>query len=183
MSIPAVLVRLSTGEILKHLDLSLVTTDTTQPIAGLDPDLKYYVKVQPYSPPEYDERYYTLNQINTITDTAPAGFHASFGQYVTTFTTSKRTAAEIKEAIDNAERQALTQLCNTEKQLKLTLQFIGSLDRKVAEQSLTTRESTALNELAALHVKVSQNADIAAQKKALVDIGQEPDLDADWVRS
>jgi hypothetical protein len=94
MSIPAVLIRLSTGEILKHDDLSKITADPTQPIAGLDPDLKWLIKAQPYSPPQYDERYYLLNQVNTIVDTAPAGFHESFGQYVTTFTTTKRSLDE-----------------------------------------------------------------------------------------
>lgn len=184
MPIYAALLRISTGDILTPNENTLLpVADITEPVPGLDPDLKWLIRSTPFAVPNYDERYYFLTYTFEVVQTPPPGAHESYGQLIKTYTTTKRPAEVIKANIDNAERQALHELCPVERQLKLLLQFVGSLDRKVAQQGLGAKETAALEELAALHVKVSQNADIAATKKAQIDANQEPDMDADFIRS
>lgn len=178
MNIPSVLIRISTGEILRHADLPI--SDPTQPVPGLDPDLKWLIKNQPFSEPDYDERIFILNRIETVTATAHPTYPL-YDQYLITFTTAKRTKQEIKEEVNNARRAALQRVWKPEEQLE-TLAVLGSiLLRKIDGLTLTPEEQEAVDRIIEIGDQHAQNEANSRSLKTRVDNDEEPDLDDGWV--
>lgn len=176
MGTPSVLIRKSTGEIIKHADYPRLDM---QPIAGLDPDLEWLVKYTPYDQPDYDSRIFMLQTTESIT-TEPHPEWKWLNQYQITYSTVKRQAAEIETAIYNAEKNANNQVFPYEKQLKILALGIGVLYRNVAGMTLTQKEVAIKNKCLAIATNIWKNHDTSTAKVAAVNSGLEPDIDANW---
>ena len=113
MGTPAVLIRKSTGEIIKHADYP---REDMQPIAGLDSDLEWLVEYIPYVQPDYDSRIFVLLTTESVT-TKPHPEWNWLNQYQITYSTVKRPESEITEAIVNAETDANSKIFSYTKQL------------------------------------------------------------------
>jgi len=119
MGTPAVLIRKSTGEIIKHADYPRVDM---QPIIGLDPDLEWLIVNTPYVEPDYDSRLFVLQRTEAIT-AIPHPQYPLLNQYQISFSTDKREKPEIIASIDNAETDALNSLTGN-KVMKTVIQSI-----------------------------------------------------------
>lgn len=179
MGTPAVLIRKSTGEIIKHADYP---REDMQPIVGLDPDLEWLVKYTPFVQPDYDSRIYMMQTVEAVTtDPHPQWTHLH--QYRITFSTVKRQNAEIETAILNAENEANSNVFPYEKQLKILALGIGVLFRRVEGMPLTAKETAIKSKCLDIAVNIWKNHDNYAEKVADVKAGREPAIDAGWTKT
>jgi len=178
MSLPAVLIRKSTGEILKQAPYPNV--DMT-PIQGLDPDLEWKLKFTPFPSPDYDSRIFILEQIEAITEEAHPEY-PELKTYKKTFKTNKRPDTDINRAIENAEEAANRDLVSYRTDDKLFMLSIGILARINAGIQPNAKEQAILDQVMAFDVKVWKNDEEKKRKIAQVLEGLEPDIDAGWER-
>ena len=178
MSLPAVLIRKSTGEILKHAPYPNV--DMT-PVQGLDPDLEWKLKHTPFPTPAYDSRIFELEQIEEVTEEAHPEY-ADLKMYKKTFKTNKRSNEDINRSIDNAEEAANRDLVSYRTDDKLFMLSIGILARINAGIQPNAKEQAILDQVMAFDVKVWKNDEEKNRKKDQVLAGLEPDIDAGWER-
>lgn len=176
MSLPAVLIRKSTGEILKHAPYPNV--DMT-PVQGLDPDLEWKLKHTPFASPDYDSRIFELEQIEEVTEEAHPEY-ADLKMYKKTFKTNKRADEDINRSIENAEEAANREITNYRTNEKLFMLAIGILVRVNAGTQPNTKEQGILNQVMEFDVKVWKNDAEKKIKKDQVAAGLEPDIDSGW---
>jgi hypothetical protein len=179
MGTPAVLIRKSTGEIIKHADYPRLDM---APVEGLDPDLEWLVKVTPYAAPEYDSRIYILQQNESVTQEQHPVW-TWLNQCQITYQTVKRSATEIETSIMNAENEANSQVFPYMKQLKLMALAIGVLFRNVEGMTLNAKETAIKQKMLALAVNVWKNHDVMTAKVAEVAAGTEPNIDEGWEKT
>jgi len=179
MGTPSVLIRKSTGEIIKHADYPRLDMALVE---GLDPDLEWLVKFTPFIQPDYDSRIYLLSTTEEVTQT-PHPDYPHLNQYRITFATVKRQASEIETSILNAENEANSQVFPYMKQLKLMALGIGVLFRNVEGMTLNAKEIAIKQKMLALAVNVWKNHDIMTAKVAEVAAGTEPNIDEGWEKT
>ena len=95
MSLPAVLIRKSTGEIIKR---GLYPREDMALIDGLDPDLEWLLVYIPYEAPDYDPRVFVLTTTESIT-TQPHPDYIHLNQFLVTYNTVKRDIESIESSI------------------------------------------------------------------------------------
>lgn len=176
MSLPAVLIRKSTGEIIKHAPYP---REDMGVIVGLDPDLEWLLKHTPFIAPDYDSRYYVLNVTEEVT-TDPHPDHAHLNQYKITYDTTKRPEPDIIISVENAETEANEGVIPYTRQLKLIVLGIGVLFKNIDGLQLNQKETKIKNRVMAMAVKVWKNDTEARQKKQAIAAGQEPNIDDGW---
>ena len=175
-ALQSVLIRKSTGEIIKH---ALYPREDMQPIDGLDPDLEWLVKYEPYLAPDYDSRIFLLNRTEEVT-TTPHPDYEWLNQYQITYSTTKRVDEDIVLSIENAEVQANETMLPYTKQLKYLTLGLGVLFRNVDGMTLTQKEQVVKDKMIALATRVWKNdAELQAKVAELV-AGTEPNIDEGW---
>lgn len=179
MSLPAVLIRKSTGEILKHANWP--NSDIT-PVVGLDPDLEWLLKHEPFPSPEYDARIFKLNVVEEVT-TEDHPDYPGIKQYKRTFATSKRPDTDIKLHIDNAEEAANRDLVQYRTDDKLFMLALGILTRINDGIAPSAKEQAILDQVKAYDVAIWKNDAEKELKKAQVDAGEEPNIDDGWTKA
>jgi hypothetical protein len=177
MSLPAVLIRKSTGEIIKHGTYPRLDMD---PVDGLDPDLEWLLKYTPYAVPEYDPRVYQLITTQEVT-TDPHPDYSHLNQFRITYATQKREQEEIEANIENAEQLANNRIIENQRQLKLMVLGLAVLFRKVEGLALNQKEQVIANRIVAAGTKLWNNDQVLRNKVAAYLAGQEPDIDEGWV--
>lgn len=175
-ALPSVLIRKSTGEIIKH---ALYPREDMQPIIGLDPDLEWLVKHEPYLAPDYDSRIFILNRIESITKTAHPDYEW-LNQYQITYSTAKRTDQEITVSIENAEVEANETMIPYNKQLKLLALSVGVLFRNLDGMTLTPKEQTIKTKMLDVAVRIWKNDAAVRAKVNELTAGTEPNIDEGW---
>lgn len=176
MSVPAVLIKKSTGEILKR---SLYPREDMQPIDGLDPDLEWLIVYQPYEIPDYDSRIYILTTTEEVT-TTPHPLYPLLNQFLVTYVTTKRELTDIEWAIKNAENIANENIVSQTDFNKIVLLALGVIVRYAKGQTLTQKEIDMMNKILSVAVKVWKNDDNFKLILADFTAGNEPDIDAGW---
>lgn len=176
MSVPAVLIRISTGEVIKHDNYP--NAEVT-PVQGLDPDLKWLVKYIPYDKPSYDSRIFKLITTEEITTIAHPDY-PDLDQYLITYNTQKRSNTEIQEYIENAENFANETLLPYDRRVKLLTLAVGLLIRKTNGITLTANEEVIQQKMLNIAVKVWKNDTELQSKIAQLLNGEEPEIDAGW---
>lgn len=176
MSLPAVLIRKSTGEILKfsnypNIDLS--------PVQGLEPDLEWILKHTPYPAPEYDSRIFMLKETSSVT-TEPHPQFPDINMYKTTYATIKRPNEDIIRAIENAEESANMSVMDYRTNDKLHTLAVGIHTRQNEGILPSQAELEILNRLKEIDVKLWKNDAEKHLKIEQVEAGLEPDIDAGW---
>lgn len=176
MSLPAVLIRKSTGEILKFANYPNI--DIT-PVQGLDPDLEWLLKYTPFASPDYDSRIFILNQTNAVT-TEPHPDYPDLNVYKTTYTTTKRPDVDIIRAIENAEESANIEVMNYRTNDKLHMMAVGILTRQNQGVVPSDAEQAILDKIKDFDVALWKNNAEKELKIAQVNEGIEPDIDLGW---
>ena len=176
MSLPSVLIRKSTGEILKQAPYP---NEDMTPIQGLDPDLEWKLKHTPFASPDYDSRIFELEQIEEVTEEAHP-VYPDIKIYKKTFKTNKRPDTDINRAIENAEEAANRDLVSYRTDDKLFMLSIGILTRINAGIQPNAKEQAILDKVMAFDVKVWKNDEEKNRKKDQVTAGLEPDIDSGW---
>lgn len=177
MSKPSVLIRKSTGEILKHAPYP---KEDMSEVQGLDPDLEWLVKTEPFASPDYDSRIFVLDVTEAVT-AEPHPEHTHLNQFKRTYGTTKRPNADIDLAIENAEESANNELTNYRNNEKLFMLSMGILVRKNEGVEPSAKEQAILDQVKAFDVKIWKNDAEKKIKKDQVINGQEPDIDSGWV--
>lgn len=183
--ITAVLVRISTGQILNR---NAQLDEGTLPPLGLDPDLRYLIPNIPYPEPDYDSRYFILvhnepNQATIQANNFPAHpLYSVMGEFLITYTTEKRTNTDIFLSIDNAMKDANLTIMPQDKQLECISLSQAALIKKVNGMSITELEQQSIDDLTNKCVKLRHNYDWASELKYLVGQGVTPDIDTGWQR-
>ena len=176
MGTPAVLIKKSTGEIIKHADYP---REDMLPIEGLDPDLEWLIKYEPFVRPDYDSRIFILRQVEEVT-TDPHPVYTDLNQYKITFETEKRPNEDIQIEIQNAEQEANQGVVPPTRQLKLLALGVGVLFRALDGLELTAKETAIKNEIVDKAVKLWKNDNNLQNKITALAQGEEPNIDEGW---
>lgn len=184
MSVPAVLIRKSTKQIIKE---DVYPRADMQPVQGLDPDYEWLVKHVPFAEPPYDPRIYimttNLPDLAFLDDFEVHPSYPGLREYRITFSPEKRPNEEILRSIENAEKEA-NNLVFSEAVHKDQMAFMLSSVRKEGKNlDLTEEEQLQISKLEAVTVNLAKNKDNAAIKIAQVQAGQEPNIDLGWEKS
>ena len=176
MSLPSILIRKSTGEVIKHAnypraDMALID--------GLDPDLEWLIKRELFIAPDYDSRIFILNQNEAITTTSDIEY-PHLNQYQITYSTEKRSNDDIQISVENAERQANESVFPYTEQLKTMLLGIAVLFRANDGLALNPKEQVVADKVLALAVKVWKNDQAMQDKIQEIVDGTEPNIDEGW---
>ena len=176
MSLPSVLIKKSTGEIIKHADYPRIDMALVE---GLDPDLEWLLKYEPFAQPDYDSRLFTLVRTEAIT-TTPHPDYVHLNQYLITFATERRADADIVLAIENAETNANEQLVKYQTRTKIFALALGVLIKRLDNLNTNVQEQAVLNKMLGIAVNVWKNdATLKAKLQQVID-GEEPEIDAQW---
>lgn len=173
MGVPAVLIKKSTGEIIKRADYPRVDM---QPVDGLDPDLEWLIVYEPFIQPDYDPRIYVMQTTENIT-TTPHPDYPNLNQFEVTYNTIKRDIEQLSYAVQNAENIANEGILSQTDFNKVVLLGLGVIVRYAKGQTLTQKEIDMMNKILAIAVKVWKNDETS---QLLVDdfvAGNEPDID------
>jgi len=176
MSVPAVLIRTSNGEIIKH---DVYPREDMALVEGLDPDLKWLVKFTPFVKPDYDSRIFILRQVEEVTTIAHPDYE-HLNQYKITFETEKRQDADIETSIANAEQDANQQMLPATRQLKLMALGLGVLFRALDGLELSSKEKVIKDEIVTKATKLWKNDNNLRNKITQLAQGEEPEIDAGW---
>ena len=179
MSVSAVLIRISTGEVIKHANYPKAEIT---PVDGLDPDLRWLIKHTPFEQPDYDSRVFKLIRTEDITN-EPHPVYPLLEMYKITFATEKRTDEEIQSSIENVESDATNNIVTYDKLNKLLLLGLAVLFRNVDGQTLNPKEQVIKDRVVAVGTKVWKNdAELRLKIQQLAN-GEEPNIDDGWERS
>lgn len=181
MSVPAVLVRKSTKEIIKHMDYPRADM---LPIEGGDPDYEVFIKNIPFAEPDYDSRIYimatNLPDLNDLESFLEHPLYSGVREYRITFSPEKRSNEEIIDSIDNAEKEANDLILNeSDRNYKLVFMLTSVLKASKGLQ-LTESEQAHITELTEINMKLSKNLDNRNLLVSQVNLNQVPNIDSGW---
>lgn len=181
MSVPAVLVRRSTKEIIKHGEYPRADM---LPVEGLDPDYEWLIKHTPFAEPDYDPRIYIMvTNLPNLEDLASFQEHPLYPgikEYRITYTPEKRSNEEIIISIRNAEKEA-NDLIWTEGEHKDKMMLMMNASTKAASGAqLNSFEQSLLVDMNTIAEKLSKNEDNRNILVAQVNANQEPNIDSGW---
>lgn len=174
--LPAVLIKLSTGEILNRMPYPRADMALVQ---GLDPDLKILLVHEPYSAPNYDSRIFLLTTTEAITTEAhPVYPHLDC--FMITHTTSKRPLADIEVHIKAAQRLADEAIFRSQEQMSSSIVMLSILDKQGQGLPINADEQASLEKLRDMRVKIDKNQDNYNMLVNLLEAGIEPNIDSGW---
>lgn len=173
--ITAILYDTVTGSVLKR-DCEI--DELNPPVTH--PDHKYYVPYEPYPIPEYDSRYYDCPDTGGVATEINHPVYPNFKQWLVEHPLIKRATEDIYKSVENAERLANSTIIKQENQLTFFANSILLFFKKNAGIELTPEEEQSILDMSVKCEKIVTNRQIAEEKKALILIGQEPDIDSLW---
>lgn len=176
MSLPSVLVRISTGEILNRIPYPRADMGL---IEGIDPDLKLLLVHEPYPVPNYDSRMFVLNTTETISET-PHPNYPHLHCYMVTHTTTKRPIAEIEVHVKAAQRLADEAIFKSQEQMSSSIRMLSIMDKQNQGLPINSEEQAILEALRQMRVKIDKNLDNYTSLMALIEAGIEPNIDGGW---
>jgi len=181
MSVPAVLVRKSTKQIIKE---DVYPREDMQPVQGLDPDYEWLIKYIPFAEPDYDSRVFIMQtNLPDLTNLDNFPTHPSYvgiRAYTIGYEPIKRPDADIIISIENAEKEANNSVFSESIHKDALVFMVGSLDKKVDGQTLTVGEQSEIDKLSLIKVQFAKNRDCALNKIAQVEAGQTPNISEGW---
>ena len=184
MSVPAVLVRKSTKQIIKE---ALYPNTDMSPVVGLDPDYEWLVKHVPFAEPDYDSRLYIMQMVlpdmTALDSFTEHPSYAGIREYRITYNPNKRPDAEIILSIENAEKEANNGVFSEAVHKDEFAFMLNSVHKDAKGQALNAEEQDQIDKLAIVTVNLAKNRDAAAIKIAQVAAGNEPNIDEGWQNS
>jgi len=166
------------GGVLKHAPWP---NADMSPVIGLEPDLEWFLKYEPFPSPEYDSRIWILAITEDVT-TEKHPDYPTINTYKRTYAENKRPDADINLAIENAEEAANTTLTDYRNNEKLFMLAQGIQVRRSRGTQPNAAELAIEDQILAFDVNIWKNDATKKSKKDQVANGQEPDIDAGWER-
>jgi hypothetical protein len=184
MSVPAVLIRKSTLEIIKEADYPRIDN---QPVEGLDPDYEWLVKHIPYNEPDYDPRIYIMETLlPDLQFLSEFEEHPDFDgvrEYRISFNPKRRENDEIIREIENAEKSANELVFSEAVHKDQLTSMLNAVHKDAKSLSLTTEEQEYIDKLAIINVAIAKNKDNKEILIAKVSTNQVPNIDSGWQKS
>lgn len=183
MSVPAVLIRKSTKQIIKHADYPKADL-TPFAVGEIDPDYEWLIKNIPFAEPSYDSRVWVMTTVlpdlNFIADFIEHPQYAGIREYRITYEPVKRPNEDIIRSIENAEKEA-NNLVFSDAVHKDEIAFmLNSVHKDAKSLGLTAEEQTQIDKLSLVTVALAKNKDNTAILTAQVIAGLEPNIDLGW---
>lgn len=184
MSVPAVLIRKSTKEIIKH---DTYPRPDMLPMEGMDPDYEWLIENIPFAQPDYDPRIYIM-----VTNKPDLQFldsfieHSSYPglrEYRITYTPKKREKAEIIVSIENAEKEANDSVWSESVHKDKMLFMLSSVMKKADGLQLNELEQIQINEMNTIVVKLRKNMDNRLLLIQQINSNEEPNIDSGWEKN
>lgn len=186
MSVPAVLIRKSTKEIIKRA--LYPREDVTPFLEGeIDPDYEWLIENIPFPEPMYDPRIYLM--VTNLPDLANLNsfpqhpLYPGIKEYKITYSPEKRPKDEIIIEIDNAEKQANDLIWSEGEHKDKQLMMMQASLKASTGATLNEYEQTLLDNMNAIAVKLSKNKDNRNILVGQVNANREPNIDSGWERS
>jgi len=151
------------------------------PVIGLEPDLEWFLKYEPFASPDYDSRIWILDVTESVT-TEKHPDYPNINTYKRTYATNKRLDKDINLAIDNAEVSANDSLIDYRTDQKLFMVGLSALGNKVDGLALNAEQTSILEQIDTYNVNIWKNDAEKKLKKDQVSNGQEPNIDEGWER-
>jgi hypothetical protein len=181
MSVPAVLVRKSTKQIIKE---DLYPRADMQPVQGLDPDYEWLVKNIPFAEPPYDSRIYIMAtnfpDLNFLENFEEHPQYEGLREYRITYSPEKRADEDIIRSIENAEKEANSLVFSEAVHKDAVVFMMNSIYKDAKGQLLTTEEQIQIDKLNSIAVDLAKNLDAKEIKIAQVEAGEVPNIDEGW---
>lgn len=177
MSKPSVLIRKSTGEILKR---GLYPRPDMAPVEGLDPDLEWAVEEETPRP-SYDPIYYHLTRSGAL-----GGPHTEYpwlSTWVWSYTPEKRLKEEIISRIEDIDRAEMVRELTPIERDKMLLLGLGVILRNLpaaVTNGFSAKEKVITDKLLSAAIRVFQNDDHLKALISQVNADAEPDANAGW---
>ncbi len=186
MSVPAVLIRKSTKQIIKHAPYP--KADLTPFAEGeIDPDYEWLIGYTPFAEPPYDANIFIMKDIFPIGDellTCPQHpEYPGIKAYTYTFEPIKRPDEDIIRAIENAAKDANNMVFSEAVHKDEIVLMMNSVHKDAKGELLTPEEQATIDKLAIVTVNLAKNAGTKDIKIAQVIDGQVPNIEAGWEKS
>jgi hypothetical protein len=164
----------------KYVVLNAFTEIGDPNVIGLDPDLEYLVLREPYVSPDYDGRIYSLNTIFAasaeIDDQYPP-----LRKFVTTYETVRRTPADIKASIKEAEALSNSQIIDPSAMAQLMFLRDTIQRRSDSGIAITADEQVVINNYNDIGAKVWANSQNAKTLCEMADAGTLISINIGWI--
>ncbi|MNF41649.1 hypothetical protein D3C85_538410 [compost metagenome] len=184
MSVPAVLIRKSTKEIIKQ---DMYPRADMQPVQGLDPDYEWLVKHIPFAEPDYDSRIFImvtqLPDLNFLENFQQHPDYVGIREYRITYSPEKRPNEDIIRSIENAEKEANDLVWKESEHKDGNMFMMNSVYKDAKGLELTAEEQAQIDKLNLVTVNLAKNKATKEIKIAQVLVNQEPNIDEGWERS
>lgn len=179
MAFKCVLIKWNEPEKLTFEEVNMDTQLENPNVIGLDPDLEYLVKREPFVRPNYDTRLQRLVITQDVVDEVDAEY-PPLRKWETTYSLIERTADEKKTSVNEAENIAASRVFPLNQQLRYLAMYAIILRREVLGLSVTPAMQQVIDKVEAKGLLIWQNYIAGKAKKAEIDLGNIVDLDADW---
>jgi len=184
MSVPAVLIRKSTKQIIKHADYPKADL-TPFTVGEIDPDYEWLIKHIPFAEPDHDSRIYIMEDVmpdlNFLVDFQEHPSYPGIREYRMTFNPIKRPNESIILEIENAEKQANGLIFSEVVHVKEFALMMNSIYKDANNLTLNADEQAKIDRLSVVNVKFLQNQDTKNIKIQQVTDGLEPNIDEGWL--
>ncbi len=186
MSVPAVLIRKSTKQIIKHADYP--KADLSPFAEGeIDPDYEWLIKHTPFAEPTYDSRIFIMEDVmpdlNFLAEFQEHPSYPGIREYRMTFNPIKRSDESIILEIENAETMANSSIFSEVTHVREFALMMNSIYKDAKSLALNAEEQAKIDHLNSVNTKFLQNQDTKNIKIAQVNAGLEPNIDEGWLNS
>jgi len=186
MSVPAVLIRKSTKQIIKHAPYP--KADLTPFTEGeIDPDYEWLIKHTPFAEPDHDSRIFIMEDVmpdlNFLADFQEHPQYPGIREYRMTYNPIKRPNESIILEIENAEKAANSLIFSEVTHVKDFALMMNSIYKDAKGLVLNADEQIKIDNLNEVNVKFLQNQDTKNIKIEQVNAGLEPNIDEGWLNS
>ena len=191
MSLPAIFIRKSTGDIL--LPNGVYPNVDMSPVQGLEnSDYQWLLKHTPLESPVFDSRIWVLVNVlpklkvmateGTLDTLPPHPDYPDVKAYQLTYETEKRPEEDIIKSIGDACESANRELLTYRTTESMLISTAGILSRVQSGVQPSVTDQEILHRLMEFDVKIRKNEDTKQLKIQQVEQGQEPEIDEGWER-
>jgi hypothetical protein len=148
-------------------------------VQGLDPDLEYFVKREPYPYPDVDYRLQAVTTTEWVKDEFDTEY-PTLRKWEKIYQTASRTDNELKTSVDSEEQQSNATVFPNIKQFKYLALYVGIVRREANGLNISAAQQDIIDKVEAKLENMWINHVNALSKKADIDASNPIDLDSGW---
>ena len=152
---------------------------TSPNVIGLDPDLEYFVKREPFPYPNVDHRIQAVKTSEWIFDEQDTEY-PELKVWKKTYETIARSKDEIKDAVEEEEANANNVMFPYKNVMKYIGLYAAIVRREAKGLSITAKQQEILDKVEAKLEKLWNNHILREQKNADIDSENPIDVDYGW---